>query len=255
MPMYGADDELVFKYAPSRAHHHVQTWLEGYQGTLLSDGNEAYAAFSQNNPGVTHAQCWSHCRRTFEHAKDSEPVASAEALDLIGALYRHEQIIRDQQLTGNDKQAYRTRHSEPIVHGFWSWCEQQSQRLELLPKDPLSKALKYAMNRKASLEVFLGDPEVLIDTNHLERGLRPIPTGRKNWLFCWTEIGAERVGLIQSLLATCKLQGVDPYVYLVDVLQRISCHPAARVEELTPRLWKQHFADNPMRSDLVQHGK
>ena len=254
-PMYGADDEMVFKYAPSRAHHHVQDWLKGYQGTLLSDGYEAYAAFSQNNPGVIHAQCWSHCRRKFEQSKDSEPVASSEALELIGALYRHEQIIRDKKLTGKDKQAYRARYSEPIVRAFWSWCEQQCQRLELLPKDPLSKALKYAMSRKTSLEVFLGDPDVPIDTNHLERGLRPIPTGRKNWLFCWTEIGAERVGIIQSLLTTCKLQGVDPYVYLIDVLQRISSHPAAKVEELTPRLWKDKFAHNPMRSDLMKHGE
>lgn len=256
-PMYGEEDEIVFQYAASRAHHHVQAWLKGYQGTLLTDGYEAYSAFSQNNPSVTHAQCWSHCRRKFEQAKDSEPEACAEALDLMGALYRHEQIIRDQTLTGKNKQAYRARHSEPIVRGFWSWCEQQCQRLELLPKDPLSIALKYAMNRQASLEVFLANPDVPIDTNHLERGLRPIPMGKKNWLFCWTEIGAERVGIIQSLLVTCRLQGVDPYVYLIDVLQRISSHPAARVDELTPRFWKEKFAHNPMRSDLVasNHGE
>jgi len=78
-----------------------------------------------------------------------------------------------------------------------------------------------------------------------------IPTGKKNWLFCWTEIGAERVGVIQSLLVTCRLQGVDPYTYLVDVLQRISVHPASRVSELTPREWKTRFSDDPMRSDLA----
>jgi len=75
--------------------------------------------------------------------------------------------------------------------------------------------------------------------------------GKKNWLFCWTEIGAERVGIIQSVLVTCKLQGIDPYTYLVDVLQRISVHPASRVMELTPREWKNRFADNPMKSDLA----
>ena len=101
-----------------------------------------------------------------------------------------------------------------------------------------------------NLRVFLGDPDVPIDTNHLERGLRPIPMGKKNWLFCWTEIGAEQVGIIQSLLVTCKLHGVDPYTYLVDVLQRISIHPASRVEELTPREWKNRFADSPLQSDL-----
>ncbi len=138
-----------------------------------------------------------------------------------------------------------------MVRAFWEWRDQQCHRPELLPKNPLSTALKYAQKRHTSLQVFLGDPEVPIDTNHLERSLRPIPMGKKNWLFCWTEIGAERVGVIQSLLVTCKLQGIDPYTYLVDVLQRISIHPASRVIELTPREWKVCFAENPMKSDLA----
>ena len=70
---------------------------------------------------------------------------------------------------------------------------------------------------------------------------------RKNWLFCWTEVGAECVGIFQSLLATCRLQGVDPYTYLVDVLQRVEDHPASDVVALTPRLWKQRFAEDPRR--------
>lgn len=76
----------------------------------------------------------------------------------------------------------------------------------------------------------------------------PIAIGRKNWLFCWTEIGAHYVGIFQSLLATCRIQGIDPDVYLVDILQRIETHPAREVEMLTPRLWKQHFAGAPLRS-------
>ncbi len=76
--------------------------------------------------------------------------------------------------------------------------------------------------------------------------------GRKNWLFCWTELGAKQVGIIQSLLVTCRLHNIDPYTYLVDVLQRVGQHPASRVSELTPRLWKQRFADHPLRSLL--HG-
>ena len=76
--------------------------------------------------------------------------------------------------------------------------------------------------------------------------------GRKNWLFCWTEVGAEKVGQIQSLIATCVLQDTDPYVYLVDVLQRIDTHPHSKVSELTPRRWKEKFAEAPMRSMLHQ---
>lgn len=248
-PVYGDEDEIVFHYTRSRAHRHVLELLGDYQGTLLSDGYEAYAAYARQNNGVTHAQCWSHTRRKFEQAKDSDP-ACDEALALIGVLYRYEQQIRDQALTGEAKLRYRTQHSEPVVNRFWQWCEDQCHRSDLLPSHPLSKALNYARARVSSLRVFLGDPDVPIDTNHLERSLRPIPMGKKNWLFCWTEIGAEQVGIIQSLLVTCKLHGVDPYTYLVDVLQRISIHPASRVEELTPREWKNRFADNPLQSDL-----
>ena len=70
-------------------------------------------------------------------------------------------------------------------------------------------------------------------------------------MFCWTELGAEHVGIIQSLIVTCKLQGIDPATYLVDVLQRVAIHPANKVEELTPRVWKDLFADNPLRPDLT----
>lgn len=250
-PVYGEDDEVVFHYAPSREHRHVQEFLGDFSGTLLTDGYAAYAAYAERHPNVTHAECWNHNRRGFEQAKDSDPQASDEALALMGALYRHEDIIREKGLEGKKKLAYRTQHSEPIVNAFWSWCDRQCHRPDLLPKAPLAKALNYAKARHASLQVFLSDPDVQIDTNHLERGLRPIPLGKKNWLFCWTEVGAKRVGIIQSLLVTCRLQGVDPYVYLVDVLQRISEHPARRVIELTPREWKTRFSTNPMKSDLA----
>lgn len=78
--------------------------------------------------------------------------------------------------------------------------------------------------------------------------------GRKNWLFCWSEVGAEHMGIIQRLISTCRLHGVAPYTYRVDVFQRVGVHPTSRVAELTPRLWKDHFADSPMRSDIDRVG-
>jgi transposase len=93
-------------------------------------------------------------------------------------------------------------------------------------------------------------PDVPLDTNHLERALRVVPMGRKNLNFCWTELGAKQVGIVQSLIVTCRLHGIDVYTYLVDVLQRVGEHPASRVAELTPRLWKRYFAPNPLRSAL-----
>ena len=111
--------------------------------------------------------------------------------------------------------------------------------------------LKFA-ERRTELKVFLTDPEVPIDTNHLERALRAIPMGKKNWLFCWTELGARQVGIIQSLIVTCRLHGINVYTYLIDVLQRVSIHPAKDVIDLTPRVWKEKFSHNPMKSDLAR---
>ena len=248
-PVYGQDDELVFHYAPSRAHEHVETFLGDFRGTLLSDGYAAYEAFAKRR-GLVHARCWSHSRRKFVEARSSDPEAVDRALSLIGVLYRHEKRIRKRKLDGAGKLAWRSQHSAPAVDAFFAWCRQQRQRIDLLPNDPFGKALAYAAEREAGLRVFLDNPEVAIDTNHLERGLRPIPMGRRNWLFAWTELGAERVGAIQSLLTTCRMHGVNPYTYLVDVLQRIDRHPAKRVIELTPRVWKELFAEKPLRSDL-----
>ena len=253
-PIYGEADEIVFTYTPSRAAGHVRDVLgESFSGTLVSDGYEAYARYTRQNTSVTHAECWAHTRRYFERAKEADPEAAAQALELIGELYRLEARIRDKKLNDENKLKYRTEHSEPAVQAFWTWCDEQCQRHDLLPSHPLTRALKYAMARTDSLKVFLSDPDVPLDTNHLERALRPIPMGRKNWLFCWTELGAKQVGIIQSLLVTCKLHGVNPYTYLVDVLQRISQHPASRVIELTPRIWKETFADIPLGSALDQH--
>ena len=130
------------------------------------------------------------------------------------------------------------------------WCAQQLQRQDLTPKHVLRKALNYVLAREIELRVFLEDPQVPMDTNHLEREIRPITLGRKNWLFCWTKLGAEYVGLTQSLISTCKLHDINPNTYLTDVLQRISIHPASQVADLTPRLWKEKFSENPLRSVL-----
>jgi hypothetical protein len=136
------------------------------------------------------------------------------------------------------------------VDDFFAWLGQTIDEQLLLPSNPFTDAAVYALNREAALRVFLEFPNVPIDTNHLEREIRPIALGRTNRLFCWTEVGAGSVGIVQSLLGTCRLQDVDPYTYLVDVLQRVDDHPFAEVAKLTPRLWKEHFAGDPLRSDV-----
>jgi transposase len=250
-PMYGDSDEIAFTFSPSRGQQHLfDTLGDTFTGTLLTDGHSAYKKYADKKSAVTHAECWIHNRRNFEEAKDVEPRATEEVLQIIGEIYRHEAIIRQRQLQGEAKLKYRTEHSLPVVEQFFAWCDKQCQREDLLNKNPLSTALNYARKREAELKVFLNDPEVQPDTNHLERALRVIPMGRKSWLFAWTEIGAKHIGIIQSLLVTCRLHDISPYTYLVDVLQRISLHPANQAIDLTPRLWKEKFASNPLKSDI-----
>lgn len=251
-PVYGQHDEVCFPFFESRRHESVQQALgltAVEKGVLLSDGYGAYSAYAQR-VGLTHAQCWAHARREIFDAKAVEPDIAAQGLARIAALYAVEEQIRDQNLKGQAKRLYRLTHGKPIVEGFFTWVDGQFERQGLLPSNPMTRALAYARDRRTGLEVFLTDEDVPIDTNHLERALRVIPMGRSAWKFCWTEVGARHVGVMQSLLVTCRLHRVDPYTYLVDVLQRVGQHPAARVAELTPRLWKQNFGANPLRSDL-----
>lgn len=251
-PIYGDSDEVIFTYSESRARRVIEEILgEHYTGILLSDGYKAYASYAARCDSLTHAQCWTHTRRQFVEARDDEPVLVDEMLDMIGALYANEKYIREHDLTSEDKRQYRQEHSSQIVDQIMRWVKQKLEDPSRLPKEPFTQALGYLYERDAALRVFLEEPDVPLDTNHLERALRVIPMGRKNWNFCWTELGAEHVGIIQSLLTTCKLHNVNPYTYLVDVLQRVSEHPSKDVIELTPRIWKSRFADNPLRSDLT----
>ena len=235
-PVYGQLDEVCFPFFESRRAEHIEqalglTHAEG--AVLLSDGYGAYTQYA-NKTGLTHAQCWAHTRRKFFEAQGAESEAAARGLALIGGLYTVEEHIRQQKLTAAKKLDYRLMQAKPKVEQFFAWVSQQFEAHGLLPSNPLTKALGHARERRLGLEVYLTDPDVAIDTNHLERALRAIPMGRKAWMFCWTELGAKHVGIMQSLIVTCRLHEIDPYDYLVDVLQRVGQHPANRVLELTP---------------------
>ena len=251
-PIYGELDEICFVFHPSREHRHVVESL-GLQvpdnAVLLSDGYKAYDEYAAKVK-IRHARCWAHLRRKVVEAKNAEPEAAEEALAMIAGIYQVEARIREKKLVGPLKLQYRVEHSLAIVQAFFAWVEARLDDQGLLPSNPLTRALAYARAARPGLEVFLSDADVPIDTNHLERAIRFIALGRLNWKFCWTELGARHVGIFNSLIRTCRLHDVDPYDYLVDVLQRIAMHPNHRIAELTPRLWKQHFADHPMRSDL-----
>jgi transposase len=179
-PLYGDQDEIVFTYADSRARRVIEQLLDKeFTGTLLSDGYKAYASYAAKTDGVVHAQCWVHTRRQFFEERDSEPAAVDQILKKIGLLYKHEEAIRERALEGEAKRDYRLLHSKPVVDGIFEWLVEQKQAMALLPSDPFTKALNYLDDRAIALRVFLENPDVQMDTNHLERGLRPIPMGRK----------------------------------------------------------------------------
>ncbi|TPE49008.1 IS66 family transposase [Maribrevibacterium harenarium] len=255
-PIYGDQDEIVFTYSKSRSAQHIRDVLaNNFSGVLLSDGYSAYASYVAATESIEQAQCWAHTRRGIERAEKQHPQLAGQVLDTIAALYRVERQLESLGLTNEAKRGYRQQNAEPIVSRLMTWArEQLRNNLELTPGEPITKALKYMVKRETQLSVFLKNPAVSLDTNHLERGLRPIPMGRKNWMFCWTEIGAEHVGIIQSLIATCKIHGVNPTHYLIDVLQRVSIHPSRQVAELTPRRWKELFADERMISFVSGKG-
>ncbi len=257
-PMFGDRDEVAFTWSKSKSMQHAKEQLADFSGVLLTDGYAAYSQtvkqLNQQENTIVHATCWVHARRYFDKALLIEPEMAECAIEQIAKLYKIEKYIRKNIREKSEIIAYRQKHSEPLVAAFFSWVYEQRQRSDLLPTNPLSRALHYVGERHAELSVFLSNPTVAMDTNHLERALRVIPMGRKNYLFCWTELGAEYLGILQSLLVTCRLQGVNPYTYLVDVLQRVILHPASKVEELTPRLWKKKFVDKNVTSDLAKMG-
>ena len=247
-PLYGDKDEVAFPYGATRALTQAQEILGEFAGTLVTDGYGVYSRYTSKVTGVSHATCWAHTRRKFIEAESSDPRRCQKALEYIRVLYEIEESVRE----GDSEDILRARRerSLPIVEEFFEWLGTELTDLTILPSSPFSKAASYALERRDSLSVYLSDPAVPNDTNHLERALRPIPMGRKNWLFCWTEVGAEHVGKIQSLIVTCRLHGINPYTYFVDVLQRISNTKAADVADLTPIRWKELFAHQPLQSDL-----
>ncbi len=255
-PIYGELDEVVFLYYSTRAAKWVKETLgEQFEGVLLTDGYPAYERYAKKIDNLKHALCWIHLRRAFIRAEKVEPQLVEHVTSEIREIYRIEEQIREQELHREQKLTVRLEQTKPIVDRLFAWFQSQAADKALLPKSPFTKALNYGLKREDKFRVFLSDPDVAPDTNHLERSLRGVAMGRRNWLFCSTEIGAKYVGIFQSLLMTCKLHDIDPFVYFVDVLQRIDTHPVSEIEKLTPRLWKEHFADAPIPTPLERFRK
>jgi len=172
---------VCFPFFPSRDGENVRAVLGAEQApgsVILTDGYAAYASYAKK-VGIAHALCWSHSRREFIEAQAEEPQSVLEALRRIAAIYQIEDDIKVLALTGEAKQLHRLTHSKPHTEACFAWVDRHLQDHGLRPTTLFTKALNYVRERRPGLELFLTDPDVPLDTNHLERALRAIPMGRK----------------------------------------------------------------------------
>lgn len=229
----------AFYHTPSRAFKEVEPLLSSYSGYLQSDGYNVYEKLAKQYPEITLVSCWAHARRKFVDAeKGGNAPEAKEALRYVRALYRIEARVRDKGLTPPEILKLRQRFSKRILMLFQRWLKGRAQDPTLLPKSLFGKAIGYTLKRWEQLGRYTGDPMLAIDSNAVEREIRPIALGKKNWLFCTSEGGTEASAIIYSLIASCRLANVDPADYLLDVLERISHHPNSEVQQLLPVNWK-----------------
>ena len=232
--MAGADPPAaVYLYSPDRKAERPLAHLASFKGTVQVDG---YPGFEQLGADIRLAACWAHARRKFYevHQATASPIA-AEALRRIAELYAIETTIRGQ--TAVIRQSVRQARSLPLVGAMKLWLE--AQLAHIPPRSSLADAVRYALNRWDALCRFLDDGRIELDTNTVERAIRPVTLGRKNHLFAGSDRGADRWATVCSLITTAKLNDVEPFAYLEDVLERMSNgHPMSRLDDLLPWNWR-----------------
>jgi transposase len=238
-PWGGTDPPaVVFHYAPGRAAEHARDLLAGYTGLLQCDGYAAYKSLATPKEGgeaATLVYCWAHVRREFfDLAKKRTAPIAEEALRRIAALYVVEGTIRGKP--PELRRAIRQARSRPLVTDLFAWLEEQLARLP--GGSPTAGAIRYALNHSSGLEQFLEDGRAEIDSNTVERAIRPLVLSRKNSLFASGDDGGRRWADLASLVETCKMNGVNPQLYLADLLTRlVNNWPQSRIDELMPWHW------------------
>jgi transposase len=234
-PWCGPDPPAaVYFYSPDRRSERPATHLARFQGIIQVDGYPGFERLCAAGQ-IQLAACWAHARRKFYevHHATGSPVA-AEALRRITELYAIEATIRG--LPATARQGVRRAKSFPLVEAMKTWLETEISRIP--PRGGLADAIRYALTRWIALCRFLNDGHIELDNNTVERAIRPIALGRKNHLFAGSDGGAARWAIVASLLATARLNDVEPFAYLRDVLERLSKgHPISRLDDLLPWHW------------------
>ncbi|MCA1371891.1 IS66 family transposase [Bradyrhizobium sp. BRP14] len=243
----GADPPVVlFKYAPGRSGSYAEEFLTGFRGSLLQcDGYDGYDRLTQvQRPqgAWVLVHCWSHLRRRFvKQMRNTKSPIAETAVRQIAALYAIEAMVRG--ATPDVRCAARQQHSAPIIEALKPWFEKQLSMIS--SGSQLAVDIRYALNHWDGLTRFLDDGRLELDTNPIENAIRPVALTRKNALFAGHEVGAENWALLASIVATCKLNNVDPVTYIGDTLTAIiNGHPQSRIDELMPWRFRKTSSTN-----------
>ena len=214
--------------------------LDNFNGAFQADAFSAYRNLEKPpfNQRIIRLSCAAHIRRKFFEIKDKEPRAM-KALTYIGELYEIEKYCREQKFDPIQTHEYRNQHAAPILAQFKEWLDYMANLNDVLPKSALGKAIVYARKEFEALCNYLKDGRYAIDNNELEQLMRGPVVGRKNYLFCGSENGAECAAIIYSFIETCKLHAIDPFEYLDDVLKRIPDTKKSKLRELLPDKWEK----------------
>jgi transposase len=201
---------------------------------------DAYAGFAKlyeaNRKGgpIIEAACWAHARRKFfDLARLSKAPIAVEAVKRIDVLFAIEREING--LMPQERLCVRQERSQPLIIELQTWLREQRARLS--KNSDTTKAINYSLNRWDAFTRFLDDGRLCVSNNAAERELRAVALGRKNWTFAGSDDGGRRAAAIYTLIATAKLNGVDPQAWLADVLARLPDHSAKRIHELLPWNW------------------
>ena len=226
---------VYFDYQPGRGRAGPESILKDFKGYLQTDGYEVYNSFDKE-PGITQLHCMAHARRKFHDALGNDKECAEYVLTEMQKLYGIESVSKETGLSFEQRQEKRQREAVPVLKDLGEWMKKRY--LNGLHKGDIAEALAYSIKRWNTLSLYTTDGRLQIDNNAVERSIRPVAIGRKNYLFCGSHEAAKRAAMLYSLLGTCKLNGVNPYDWLKDVLIRIPTHHINKIQELLPHRWQ-----------------
>lgn len=229
-------DGLVwFDYREGRGREGPVEILKDFKGYLQTDGYAVYDIFKQHKD-ITVLHCMAHARRMFYEAQDNDKATTEYALEQISLLYNIERKAKEQYFAPQQLLELRQQEAVPVLEALGKWMKETY--IKALPKSTIGKALGYSIQRWPELILYTTDGKLNIDNNPVENSIRPVALGRKNYLFAGSHEAARRSAMLYSLMGTCKLHDVNPFIWLRDVLQRINNHPINKIAELLPHNWK-----------------